>query len=121
MEKHPVSCDVTQVITEDIDRCAATLLHQLLQWQERARAARDARSGGRVAAKKRLVSGLRWVSSREHESVLQQSTTPENGITHWVHQLHAAAGLLPVCCPPAKSSPPLVAAAHHIYTSPRDT
>jgi hypothetical protein len=50
-----------QVINEDIDRCAATLLHQLLQWQERARAARDARSGGRVAAKKRLVSGLRWV------------------------------------------------------------
>ena len=53
-----VKC-ATQVITEDIDRCAATLLHQLLQWQERARAARDARSGGRVAAKKRLVSGLR--------------------------------------------------------------
>lgn len=48
-----------QVITEDIDRCAAVLLHQLLQWQERARAVRDARSAGRVAPKKRLVSGLR--------------------------------------------------------------
>ena len=93
-----------QVITEDIDRCAATLLHQLLQWQERARAARDARSGGRVAAKKRLVSGLRWVHNWEHASVLQRSTSPENGATYCVHQAYMqlqGCGMFAACSPPA--------------------
>lgn len=50
------------MITEEIDGAAAALLHQLLQWQERARAARDARSAQRVTPRKRLVSGLRYVN-----------------------------------------------------------
>ncbi len=50
------------MITEEIDGAAAALLHQLLQWQERARAARDARSAQRVTPRKRLVSGLRCVN-----------------------------------------------------------
>ena len=65
-----------QELTEDVDQSAAALLQQLLAWQDRARATRDARSAQRVTGKKRLVSGLRCLSCqpRHHHHRLWSCT-----------------------------------------------